>query len=386
MTAEPPSPALGTHQSRSNGARPGVMRRTPPAVGPRVAQLLLAALCLACRMIPNPITGARLARPSGVALAWVAAWLLVASPALSQSLSAGRKPWHQGVSTAQQEAAEEAFLAGNLLFERSEYAGAAERYRVALGQWAHPAIQFNLAVCLIHLEQPLEAHDLLQQAVRFGRDGLRDHFDEAQNYLKLLAGRVATLEVELPEGAEVTLDGAPLRAERGRLAIRRLAPGRHALVAKKARYETWSKALVLPPGEVTREVITLRAPRTRTVRRWSPVIPWSVLGAGAVLTALGSAGIMIGNADQRAVDVAVEQRCRPPIGCPTGLPPDLAQDADRARLEQRLGVSVVAAGGVAVVTGIALLVLNQPRQVLESSRVSVVVAPSELFVGVGHAF
>lgn len=327
-----------------------------------------------------------LVRPGSLVLAWVAWWLLASAPAFSQSLGADRKPWHQGVSSAQQAAAEEDFLAGNLLFERSEYAGAAERYRVALQSWAHPSIQFNLAVCLIHLDQPLEAHDLLRQAVRFGEEGLRDHFDEAQNYLKLLGGRLATLEVELPEGAEVTLDGAVLRAERGRLVSRLLAPGRHSLVAKKARFETWSKALVLPPGEVTREVITLRAPRTRTVRRWSPAMPWAVLGAGAAVVALGSAGVMIGNADQRAVDAAVEQRCRPPLGCPGGLPSGLADDADRARLKQRLGVSVMALGGAAVVAGLSLLVLNQPRQVLEPSRVTLMVAPSEFLVGVGRAF
>lgn len=329
--------------------------------------------------------GARwLARPAALVLAcW---WLLAVSPASSQSLSGDSKPWHQGVSREQRAAAEAAFLAGNRLFERSEYPGAAERYRVALSSWAHPSIQFNLAVCLIQLDQPLEAHDLLRQAVRFGEEGLRDHFGEAQNYLKLLAVRLATLEVLLPEGAEVTLDGAPLRAERGRLVTRLLAPGRHSLVARKPRFETWSKALVLPSGEVTREVITLHAPRTRTVRRWSPAMPWAVLGAGVAVAALGSAGVMIGNADQRAVDAAVEQRCRPPLGCPDGLPPELAEDADRARLKQRLGVSVMAIGGAAVVAGLALLVLNQPRQLLEPSSVTLVVAPSELFVGVGHAF
>lgn len=357
------------------------MHHTPRSFALRAPQRVGASRCLACRM-----SFPWLARLVSLVLVCGAWWPLAASPAFSQSLAADRKPWHQGVSPAQQAAAEEAFLAGNRLFERSEYASAAERYRTALESWAHPSIQFNLAVCLIHLDKPLEAHDLLRQAVRFGEEGLRDHFDEAQNYLKLLGVRLSTLEVVLPDGAEVTLDGAPLRAERGRLVSRLLAPGRHSLVARKPHFETWSKALVLPPGEVTREVITLRAPRTRTVRRWSPAMPWAVLGAGAAVAALGSAGVMIGNSDQRAVDAAVEQRCRPPLGCASGLPPDLAEDADRARLKQRLGVSVMAVGGAAVVAGLALLVLNQPRQMLEPSSVSVVVAPSELFVGVGHAF
>ena len=347
------------------------------------------------RFLPRDRAGRGTQRPAGpgtparwlpLAAVVAAAWVCLATAARADTLSGSDRPWQQGVSAERRAEAEKEFLAGNRLFERSDYAAAAERYRAALALWAHPSIQFNLAVCLINLDRPVEANDLLLASLRFGRDGLRDHFDEATNYAKLLRDRVATLEVKLPAGAVVTLDGEPLTADEGKVARRRLAPGRHALVARKEHFETWSKDLVLPPGEVTREVITLRAPRTRTVRRWSAGLPWWVMGGGVVVAGAGAAGLLIGNADLRAVTSAVSQRCPPPAGCPQGLPANLARAEDRATLKQRLGVSLMAAGATAVVTGVVLLVLNQPRQVLESSRVTMQLSPQELAVGWTHAF
>ena len=320
------------------------------------------------------------------ALAILAALLLVSAVAHGDTLTEGDRPWQRGVSSEHRAAAEREFLAGNRLFERSEYAAAAARYRQAIATWAHPSIQFNLAVCLFYLDRPVEAYDTLQASLRFGRDGLRDHFDEANNYLRLLRDRISTLEVELPAGARVPLDGEPLVAIDGKVVRRRLSPGRHALVARKPRFETWSKDLVLPPGEVTREVIVLRAPRTKTVRRWSAVMPWWVAGAGMVAAGAGAAALMVGNADQRAVTAAVAQRCPPPAGCPDGLPKGLSSEEARARLTQRLGVSLMATGAAVVVTGVVLLVLNQPRQVLESSGLSVQVSSQDVALGWSHAF
>lgn len=296
----------------------------------------------------------------------------------------GDKPWQRGVDAGRRAAAEREFLAGNRQFERSEYVAAAEHYRVALRSWDHPAIQFNLAVCLIHLERPVEAYDAVAASLRFGREAIPEHFDEAQNYERLLRDRIATLEVVLPEGAAVTLDGEALMAEGGAGRAgevrRRMAPGRHSLVARRARFETWSKDLVLPPGEVTREVIVLRAPGTRTVRRWSAAMPWWVAGAGGAAMAAGAASLLLGNANMRAVTAEVTQQCPPPMGCPSGLPSGLEADRDRAELQQGLGAALLVAGGAAVATGVVLMVLNQPREVLDTSGMSVKVAPGELGV------
>lgn len=313
-----------------------------------------------------------------------------AEGAPGDGLASGDKPWQRGVEAGQRAAAESEFLAGNALFERSEYAAAAEKYRAALRSWAHPAIQFNLAVCLIHLDRPVEAYDTVQASLRYGREALPEHFDEANNYERLLRDRIATLEVTLPaerQGTTVTLDGEPLVASSGEGVVsRRLAPGRHALVARRARFETWSKDLVLPPGEVTRETIVLRAPRTRTVRRWPAAMPWWVAGGGGAAIAIGAASLLLGNANVRAVTAEVTRQCPPPSGCSDGLPAGLAGDRDRAQLEQRVGVSLLVAGAATVATGVVLLVLNQPRQVLDAPGVALRVTPEEIGIGWSHAF
>jgi tetratricopeptide (TPR) repeat protein len=313
-----------------------------------------------------------------------------AEGAPGEQLVSGDKPWQRGVDAGQRAAAEAEFLSGNALFERSEYAAAAEKYRAALRSWAHPAIQFNLAVCLIHLDRPVEAYDTVQAALRHGREALPEHFDEANTYERLLRDRISTLEVTLPaerKGTTVTLDGESLVADAGEAKVtRRLAPGRHALVARRAHFETWSKDLVLLPGEVTREVIVLRAPRTRTVRRWSASTPWWVAGAGGAAAVVGTASLLLGNANVRAVNAEVTRQCPPPSGCSEGLPSELASDRARAQLEQRMGVTALMAGAATLATGVVLLVLNQPRQVLDTPGVALRVTPEEIGIGWSRAF
>lgn len=346
----------------------------------------------------------RTARALGAVAAAMLAWMAGGLPARAEGeragapgdeLASGDAPWQRGVEAGQRAAAEAEFLAGNALFERSEYAAAAERYRAALRAWAHPAIQFNLAVCLIQLDRPVEAYDTVRAALRYGRAALPEHFDEANNYERLLRDRIATLEVTLPaerQDTTVTLDGEPLVAEGGAappggaVVTRRLTPGRHALVARRPHFETWSKDLVLPPGEVTREVIALRAPRTRTVRRWSAATPWWVAGAGGAAAAIGTASLLLGNANLRAVTAEVTRQCPPPGGCGDGLPSGLAADRDRAQLEQRVGVSLLVAGAATLATGVVLLVLNQPRQVLDAPGVALRVTKEEIGIGWSHAF
>ncbi|MEZ4362027.1 MAG: hypothetical protein R3B48_17705 [Kofleriaceae bacterium] len=308
------------------------------------------------------------------------------SATAEDALAGGGKPWEAGVSAEARAAAEAEFLAGNHEFERSNYGPAAARYRAALAHWQHPSIQFNLAVCLINLDRAVEAMDTLQASLRFGREGLRDHFDEAHTYLRLLRDRIATLEVTIPAAARVTLDGEPLTAEPGSAVVeRRLSPGRHALVARQAGFEIWSKDLSLAPGEIAREVIVMRKPSLRTVRRWTRGEPWWLLGGGAALGMIGATTLLIGNANARTIDAKVAAQCPPPEGCKE-LPRSLGSGLTRARREQQAGVAVAAVGAGVVVAGAILLLLNQPRQVLEHPGLTVQVTKQQVDVGWTYAY
>src|SRR5262249_22511020 len=137
----------------------------------------------------------------------------------------------------------------NKLFEDSQHAAALAKYREALKVWDHPAIRYNAAVALIQLDQPLAAHENLELALRYGDEAIgAENHQQALTYRKLLLGQLAELKVACAEpGADVALDGQPLFVAPGE-ASRRLLPGSHQLVARKAGFLPATRALSLLPG------------------------------------------------------------------------------------------------------------------------------------------
>ncbi len=287
------------------------------------------------------------------------------------------RSWAEGVAPERQEEALRIFKEGNVLFEESQYAAALARYRQALGAWDHPAIHYNAAVAAIHLDQPLVAHGELEAALSYGDAPLGDElFKQAQIYLKLVSGQLAELEIDCSEpGAEVMLDGELRFVGPGR-DRRWLLPGAHQLVAKKPGFLSETRALQLPPGRVTAESVTLRSLSsipTRTVRRWPVWQPWTVLAAGAGAVLVGVPFLLDAKSNYGTVDGEIARAC--PSGCPASqLPPSVESARSRARLENDVAVGLFVAGGAVVVTGVTLLILNQPR-VEEAPAWRVSVAP-----------
>ena len=126
-------------------------------------------------------------------LALVAACVALAPPARAEP---DERPWAAGVPAERQEEARRRYDEGNLLFEQEKYAQALSIYRGAVELWDHPAIRYNMAVALIHLDQPLAAYENLASALRFGAEPLQaDVYTQAQTYRKLLLGQLARLKV-----------------------------------------------------------------------------------------------------------------------------------------------------------------------------------------------
>ena len=78
------------------------------------------------------------------------------------------KPWAAGVSAENQKAALDLYNDGAKAFGDADYKDALATYTRALALWDHPAIRYNIAVCLINLDRPVEALDNLEHAMRFG--------------------------------------------------------------------------------------------------------------------------------------------------------------------------------------------------------------------------
>lgn len=291
--------------------------------------------------------------------------LLLAAPLRAEP----ERPWAAGVSAADQQSALALFEAGNVLFTESQYAAALVRYRDALKLWDHPAIRYNAAVSLINLDQPLGALEHLEAALTHGEAPLGpENHRQALLYKKLLVAQVAELEVTCTEpNAEVMLDGETLFRAPGR-ASRRLLPGAHQLIARKSGFLTETRALDLPAGRLTRAEMKLQALSAlpmRTVRRWPGWQPWAVLGGGALVGLAGAPFLASASSNFQTFDDEVARQC--PTGCSEAELPPSARDArDRAEFQNGVAVTLFAVGGAGVVTGVVLLVLNQPR--LEPER------------------
>src|SRR4051794_13348308 len=290
---------------------------------------------------------------------------------------AAERPWAENVPADAQKLALALFEEGNKLFENGQHTVALAKYREALKVWDHPAIRYNAAVALINLDQPLAAYENLEPALRYGAAPLgAETYQQALTYRKLLRGQLAELRVTCAEpGAEVALDGQALFVGPGE-ASRWILPGPHQLVARKAGFLTETRSLDLPPGRPSAENLALQDIRSlpvKTVRRWPTWKPWTVLGGGALLALIGIPVILEARSSFNEYDaeVAACVMTYPQNGCPAGGVPQSA--LDRGHLENTVAVSLFAVGGAIAASGVALLILNQPRVVPaeETTRASV---------------
>ena len=315
--------------------------------------------------VPLPSVPSRVVTVVGFLLALLA---LPAGARAAQDDPVGApvRPWADGVSQERQDQALRVFQEGNALFEASQHAAALAKYREALASWDHPAIRFNAAVALVNLDQPLRAFEDLELALRYGDAPLgAEKYQQALTYRKLLLGQIAELKVACPEqGAEVSLDGQALFVGPGEMA-RWLLPGTHQLVARKPGFLTETRSLVVLPGKRSTERLTLQEIRslpTSTVRRWPVWKPWSVVGAGALLAVIGVPVILDSLNNVHNYEAAIDS-CSAQAGGPCMVPSTASDTLHRARVENVVAISLFSVGGALVASGLAMVILNQPRVV-----------------------
>jgi tetratricopeptide (TPR) repeat protein len=291
----------------------------------------------------------------------VAAVLLLApGPARGQD-----RPWAEGVSDEQQLEALRLLEEGNRQFELAQRAMALATYRRAIAVWDHPAIRYNIAVALIDQDQPLEAYENLELALRYGQEALlEDQYAQGLTYRKLLLGQLAQLQVVCGEpGARVLLDGRELLVGPGEV-TRVLLPGEHSLVATKAEYLTATRTVNLVAGRTETATLALVAvPRAvETRRRWAAWKPWAVVGAGAAVALAGVPLRLLAASTMDDYERAFTAAC--PQGCVEDQIPSAARDLrSRARLESGVAIALFAAGGATLAGGVVWMIANQPRPV-----------------------
>ncbi|MEZ4365097.1 MAG: PEGA domain-containing protein [Kofleriaceae bacterium] len=286
-------------------------------------------------------------------------------------------PWGANVPQAEKAQAIALATRGDEFFTTNEYGEAVKLYDEALTHWNHPAIHFNKTVCLMRLGRFLEADVHLKAALEYDGKALSDNdLRNAETFKEQLARLLVKVSITTTQdGVEVTLDGERLISGTG-VGEKTVTPGSHALVATKPGFETLTQNLSLNPGEPYAETLVLKPapkPATKLVRRWEKTwVPWTIAGAGAGVGLLGAGLMVIARSHMDQFNSTISSKCS--SGCsqpdlPGGEGPDdpdlvAAYDRkDQANLENTLGIGMVGVGGAAVLTGLVMVALNQPKEV-----------------------
>jgi len=273
------------------------------------------------------------------------------------------KPWNHGVPVEHREAARALFLEGNRLFKIPLFDRAAEQYKAALSQWKHPAFYFNLSLAQLNLGQEVEAHESLEQALRYGEEPLgAEQFQEAKKQLQEVARKLGRIRITCQtKGAEVTLDSATLFTGPGSYEGWVKAKA-HEITAKNPDHLPKAKRVTVSPGELQTLDLTLRKLSEAQETRWAVWKPWAVVASGA-LVVIASGGLhALSRQSFNTYDERFQQLPCVKSGCTEddiGL--DLNAHLNRARLEQKIAVGGYIAGGSLIAAGAVLLYLNRPH-------------------------
>jgi len=285
---------------------------------------------------------------------------IVIAVALATGIASADEPWKQGVTPEKQAAAQKLLDEGNNLFVERDYAGAIAKYQQALAVWDHPSIRFNMVRTLIQMDRVVEAYDNLELALKYGAAPLEENvYSEALAYQKLLAKQIANVVVACDQkDVHVTFDGQPLLHCPGKQ-TRRVLPGQHQVVGKRAGYLTRTVEVVVLGGkneDVSLKLEPLGQVGTIT-HRWKLWIPWAVVGAGAGVVGLGAIAQALAVNDHDRYYDRVARECAP-AGCDAGFAADLQ---DQAIIENRVAIGLFTVGAAALITGGIMVYMNRGR-------------------------
>jgi hypothetical protein len=309
----------------------------------------------------------------------------------NETLSSGPKT----VPKVSEDCAQAAFHQGNDLLNNGLFPQSVARYREALKCWDHPAIHYNLALALINLDQPIDVFDQLNLAVQYGSDPLgQDKYDHAKEYLKLVAGQLADVEVSCTmAGAKIAVDGKDAFVAPGTFKAK-VRVGKHTFYGEKEGYNARVTAPFIGPGETFRIELKLYTAEelTRYRCKWNcgSKTPYFVLGGAALAAIIGGVVDFSAKSSYNDFNTAVA-KCNadatakdPHSGCVIASNPGLLDMRNSGNSKRTIAYVGYGVAGAAVATGAVLLWLNRreayqikPEQLEEekTERPSVSFAP-----------
>jgi tetratricopeptide (TPR) repeat protein len=282
---------------------------------------------------------------------------------LQNGIDAAR-PWASGVKATEQQAALALFHEGNVQLNDGLFAKASEKYKEALTHWDHPAIHYNLALALMNLDQPIDAFDNFQLAIKYGEAPLqsKDKFDNAKNYMVVLDKEIGEVEVTCNKvGAKVAVDGKEVFTAPGTYKGK-VRAGKHTIVATLEGHPTRVDAPYISPGAPFRIELKLYtvAELTRYRRKWETSwTPYVVMGGGVAVGAVGGLLELLASNKYKSYDDQVAACNTMNMGCANSSSlKDLRSSGDTLK---DVGFAMYGIGAAAVVTGAVLWFINRPE-------------------------
>jgi tetratricopeptide (TPR) repeat protein len=351
-TTPDPRPADGSASSPS--AAPLLPAPTPPAPEPAAPAPGTAAPAPAGRAKPAPMKTDEKA---------------AANEALQRHAA------YKNVSKTDESCALTAFHKGIDLYNNGLFLQARERYHEALKCWDHPGIHYNLALALINLDQPVDVYEELNKAIMYGPEPLtnQDKFDHAKEYLKLVAGQLANIEVSCDKtGAKVAVDGKDVFVAPGSYKAK-VRVGKHTFYGEKEGYNARVTAPFIGPGETFRiELKLYTIPElTRYRRRWDKTwMPYAVIGAGALVGLIGGGLELSADSTYKDLNSSVAKCNTATQGCQISNNQNLIDMQNSGNTKRTLGYVGYGVAGAAIATGALLVYLNR--------RTAYQISPDEL--------
>jgi hypothetical protein len=279
------------------------------------------------------------------------------------------KAGYKNVSKTDEDCANRAFHQGNDMLNNGLFAPAVARYREALRCWDHPGIHYNLALALINLDQPIEVYEQLNEAIKYGADPLDEgKFEHAKEYLKLVAGLLADIEVSCDKpGAKIAVDGKEVFVAPGSYKAK-VRVGKHTFYGDKEGYNARVNAPFIGPGETFRIELKLYTAEelTRYRRRWDKEwMPYTVIGAGALVGLIGGGMELLASSNYKDLNAAVAKCNTPTAGCKIEDNQNLVDMRKSGDTKRTLGYVGYGVAGATIATGALLAYLNRrtPYQV-----------------------
>nr|HEX4319074.1 hypothetical protein [Kofleriaceae bacterium] len=274
------------------------------------------------------------------------------------------RPWAKGVSKTDQDTALALFRDGNVFLNQGLFEKAAEKYHEALKHWDHPAINYNLALALRSLNQPLEIDSALHKALQYGPEPLdNDKYELAKQYLQINSQLLAEIEVSCDkQGADVSIDGIHAFTGPGKVA-KTVKIGKHTIVAQKPGAISRIRAPNIGPQEHFRVELKLYTPEelTRYKRKWENTwFPFAIAGAGAAVAIVGGVFELSARSsfDEFDKDVATCNTNHQSAGCPTNAE-GLQAIKDRGNTKQAFAYAGYGIGAAAIIVGAGLAYVNR---------------------------